>query len=65
MQLTQQALLHDLADTLRMQNGSLGCPLPQDLQGRTPGMYGERRGLHSRARRGIYPLPSCPALRAA
>ncbi|KAL4449441.1 hypothetical protein ABPG77_007085 [Micractinium sp. CCAP 211/92] len=38
-EVTQQSLLYDIADTQRMQNGSLGCPLPQDLQGRSPGMY--------------------------
>ncbi|KAL4427804.1 hypothetical protein ABPG75_001893 [Micractinium tetrahymenae] len=38
-ELTQQALLYDVADALRMQNGSLGCPLPPELQGRSPGLY--------------------------
>lgn len=59
VQLTQQALLYDIADTLRMQNGSLGCPLPQDLQGRSPGMYGERRGGRAA------PAMRLPAPRAA
>lgn len=65
VQVTQAGLVADIEDAWRLQEHTLGCPMPQELQGSKPPIFSELVAACAQARRmrasSIAHLAACPA----